>query len=95
MSELNALRHLALGYFHEDYDLDYPTPMDVIVGFKNNEPNEVGALISEIRNVLDRQMSEKEMHDTWIIKLHASYDPVKDGRLYRQWFEDIIRLLSE
>ena len=90
----HQLIHLAQAYFHQDYDLEAPTPLDVLRSFQEGEsPGAVAELISDIESMLASSMNEGEMRDLWIKEYGASYDPLTDGMEYRRWFADILRVL--
>jgi hypothetical protein len=90
----HQLKHLAQAYFHQDFDLDAPTPLDVVRLFVGGEPPAaVDELASDIESVLDSPMSDMEMRALWIDEYDASYDPLTDGIEYRRWFADILGVL--
>jgi len=86
--------HLAQAYFHQDFDLEAPTPLDVIRLFRTGEPPAaVDELVSDLESVLDSSMTDREMRELWINEYGASYDPLADGIEYRRWFADILDVL--
>jgi cobalamin biosynthesis Mg chelatase CobN len=96
MSEtLRQLPHLARAYFHQDYDLEAPTPLAVVRSFQRGEPPDVVAgLVSDLEEILSSHMSENDLRELWIRKYGASYDPRDDGKSYRDWFAEILRTLT-
>ena len=91
----HQLIHLAQAYFHQDYDLEAPTPLDVVESFRKGEPpGAIAELISDLKSILDSSMSEIEMRDLWVNKYGASYDPLTDAKSYRSWFGDILGVLT-
>jgi len=90
----HQLMHLAQAYFHQDFDLEAPTPLDVIRLFRTGEPPAaVDELVSDLESVLDSSMTDREMRELWINEYGASYDPLADGIEYRRWFADILDVL--
>jgi CdiI immunity protein len=91
----HQLMHLAQAYFHQDFDLDAPTPLDVVHLFAAGEPAAaVIELVSDLESVLSSAMTDKELRELWIDEYGASYDPLVDGSQYRQWFTDILYALG-
>jgi len=89
------LAHLAGAYFHQDYDLDAPTPAGIIGNFLDGEePGALQELTAEIRSILDSGMTESLLDDLWITTLHASYEPAKDGLTYRAWLKTVLNTLE-
>jgi CdiI immunity protein len=87
--------HLAQAYFHQDFYLDAPTPLDVVHLFAAGEPAAaVNELVSDLESVLSSSMTDKEMRELWIDEYGASYDPLEDGIEIRQWFTDILYVLA-
>jgi hypothetical protein len=91
----HQLMHLARAYFHQDYDLEAPTPLEVVKLFVSAEPSAaVIELESDLREVLSLSMSEARMRSLWIDEYSASYDPASEGVQYRQWFSNILAILT-
>ena len=91
----HQLMHLAQAYFHQDFDLEAATPLDVVRLFASGEPSAaVDELKSDVKSVLDSSMTEREMRELWIVEYGASYDPLADGIEYRRWFADILDVLA-
>lgn len=82
------LRHLAEAYFHQDYQLEFSGPDDVLIAFRNGEGRAAtSALASEIDAVLSSPATESELGNLWVREFGAAYDPVIDGgTTYRTWF---------
>lgn len=90
------LAYLGRAYFHQDYELDFPGPAELITGFRQNEsPHVVGELVADIDSLLSSEMSDADIGELWVDELHASYDPAADQIGYRQWFTTVRRLLTE
>jgi hypothetical protein len=91
----HQLRHLALAYFHQDFDLEASTPLGVVSLFVSGESSAVvQELASEIRSVLASSLTDTEIREIWINKYGASYDPMADGIEYRRWFAEILEILN-
>jgi len=90
----HQLMHLAQAYFHQDFDMEAPTPLDTVHLFVDGEPAAaVEELVSDLRSVLNSSMSDAEMREIWINDYGASHDPLMDGIDYRRWFSDILETL--
>jgi hypothetical protein len=92
----DQLAHLGGAYFHQDWDLEYAKPNDVIEAFmREEEPGAVTELASEVASVLASPMDETQIADLWIGECCASYDPVDNGdTTFRGWFANVLRLLQ-
>jgi hypothetical protein len=96
MTTYPQLAHLAGAYFHQDYDLDAPTPPDIIHNFVDGEePGAITELAAEITNILNSDMTDSQIGDLWIRTLHASYEPPKDGLTYRAWLVATLHNIQE
>jgi len=90
-----ALEHFAGAYFHQDWDLDSETPMDVVRLFRSGEPaEETAALIGEIELLL-RTFDEPQIGKMWLDDWGGSYDPRDDGMSYHDWFGQVRAVLRE
>jgi cobalamin biosynthesis Mg chelatase CobN len=99
MTDHDQLAHLARAYFHEDYDLEEATPLEVVRTFQRGEPPDaVAGLISDLEAIreaiLNSHMSENEIRELWIRTYGASYDPRDDGKSYREWFAEALSTLT-
>lgn len=91
----HQLLHLAQAYFHQDFDLEAPTPLSVVRLFRTDEPSAaVNELVSDLESVLDAPMTDSEMRDLWTHEYGASYDPQANEISYRKWFADILEIMS-
>ena len=92
----SPLSTLAGAYFHQDVDLEAPTPDDVVLDYaRGSSPNARDGLVREITALLAEQPSEAELEDLWITRYHASLDPVRSlGMSYRDWFLHVIELVN-
>lgn len=90
----HQLMHLAQAYFHQDFDSEADTPLEIVRLFSSNEPPAaVEELISDLESLLHSSMTDREMHELWVREYGASYDPLSDGIEYRRWFADILDIL--
>lgn len=93
--ERPQLMHLAQAYFHQDFDLEAATPLDVVRLFASGEPRaSVDELKSDLESILDSTMTDREIRELWVVEYGASYDPLADGIGYRRWFCDILDILA-
>jgi hypothetical protein len=89
------LAYLASAYFHQDYDLDAPTPAGIIASFLDGEePAAATELAEEITSILGSDMTETQIGALWATELHASYEPAKDGLTYRAWLTTVLSALK-
>lgn len=90
-----SITHLAQAYFHQDYDLESGTPIQVLESFRRDEPaEEVDSLRRAIEEVRASGKSEDELAALWISQARASYDPRDDGIEMSRWFEIITEALA-
>lgn len=89
-----VLEYLARAYFHQDYDVDFGEPDEVLIGFQSLESREnILAMLADVRKVLDSGMSELEIGELWSGTWRSSYTPSREGRTYRQWLEHILQVV--
>ncbi|MEU6882925.1 contact-dependent growth inhibition system immunity protein [Streptomyces sp. NPDC046712] len=87
--------YLAGAYFHQDYDLESGTPVQVVESFRRDESEErVDILRRAIEGVLAAGMSENELAALWIDQAGASYDPRDDGLEVSRWFLMVTEALA-
>ena len=90
------LTYLAGAYFHQDYDLEAPTPAGIIANFaESEEPGVIRELAAEITSILDSDMTEGQIADLWLTTLRASYEPDREGLTYRAWLATVLAALEE
>ncbi|QEO14967.1 hypothetical protein FLP10_11465 [Agromyces intestinalis] len=90
------LVYLARAYFHQDYDLEAPTPIDVVHTFRDDEPPaDVELLKEELRSVVASHPSEDELALLWLKEADAAYDPRDDGLTMTEWFRQMLGALSQ
>jgi len=92
----DALRLFAVSAFHQDYDLDSPTPDDAVLQFiGRSSEGTMARLLVLVEELLASTRTEDEFDDLWINQLHANYDPRDDGLTYREWFAHVRDLLTQ
>src|SRR3954463_3270654 len=81
----DALRRFAVTVFHQDYDLDAPTPDDSVLGYvARASADTLSDVVARIDALLASSLDEEQIDDLWVNKLHANYDPRDDGLTYRE-----------
>ena len=93
---MSELEYLARAYFHQDFDLDAPTAIDLVREFRQGETPEIsGQLAREVEELLQTG-DESAMRHEWINELGAYYEPDRrSGLTYREWFEKVLEVLRE
>ncbi|MEV8047234.1 contact-dependent growth inhibition system immunity protein [Streptomyces griseoluteus] len=67
------LKDLAMAYFHQDYDLEYETPIEAVNDYKEvHPPDSVNALREAIRGLLDAGTSAQKLAELWVDDGYAS-----------------------
>ncbi|MER7309998.1 hypothetical protein E5082_31870 [Streptomyces griseoluteus] len=90
-----TLKNLAGAYFHQDYDLEYETPIEAVNDYKEvNPPDSVNALREAIRSLLDTSTSEQKLAELWLDDGNAYYDPRDDGITMTDWFRTMLNALN-
>ncbi|WP_374118871.1 contact-dependent growth inhibition system immunity protein [Allokutzneria sp. A3M-2-11 16] len=94
MIQGDPIAYLAQGYFHQDYDLEAETPIQVVAEFRRSEPVAVvDSLRVAVRRVLIEAKSHDELIAVWLERAQASYDPRDDGIEICDWFRMVERAL--
>jgi len=90
-----AMRQFGQAYFHQDFDLDAPTPVGVVRRYAHRASRarreELGQEIESALGTLDAAGLE----NLWLDQCEAEYDPAEDGLTYREWFEKVLEVLRE
>lgn len=90
----DSIKYLARTYFHQDYDIEAPTPLGVVRTFPELEvPATVKELADEVRELL-RDSDDEAMRALWLDTYGAQYDPRDDGMTYREWFTRVLEILE-
>ena len=73
MTDFPQLAYLAQTYFHQEYDLETSTAARVIGSYIADEPPDaIRELATEIKTMLDSEMTESQISNLWITTWHAS-----------------------
>jgi hypothetical protein len=91
---VEQLRYLARTYFHQDYDIESPTPLGVLAAFRQGEtPESVAELRGEIEGLLSRDLDEEALGNIWLKKCGSMYNPTYDGTTFHNWFSSMLSAL--
>ncbi len=94
--EGSLLNYLGLCYFHQDYDLDAPTPAGVVRLFAEEGSMQYAQrLIDELRPLIESDLSESMARHMWLHDADAMYEPDRDGKTYIEWFKEIVAIVDE
>lgn len=89
------LHLLALGYFHQDYDLEAETPLGVVEVYLDDATSgDATALRRDLQKLLAEGVSEQDRADAWLRSARASYNPRRDGLTFREWFATIVERID-
>ncbi|MFJ5273779.1 contact-dependent growth inhibition system immunity protein [Streptomyces sp. NPDC088358] len=90
-----TLENLTSAYFHQDYDLEYDTPIEAVNDYREvNPPDSVNALREAIRSLLDAGTSEQKLAELWLEEGNAYYDPRDDSMTMTDWFRTMLQALD-
>ncbi|MFD6177613.1 MULTISPECIES: contact-dependent growth inhibition system immunity protein [unclassified Isoptericola] len=85
---------MARTYFHQDYDVEAPTPLGVVEVFRSDE---AAATVQELRSDIEAALSansdEDALEDLWLRQCGSMYDPTVDGVSFRDWFTSMLSVL--
>ncbi|PJI85528.1 contact-dependent growth inhibition system immunity protein [Luteimicrobium subarcticum] len=92
---MGRLGYLGQNYFHQDWDLWGPTPTNVLERFRRQETESlVEATRDEVASILSSHPDGEALEALWD-GTGAAWDPVlARWGTYREWFEEIRRVLS-
>jgi hypothetical protein len=94
MSEYEALDYF-LGYFHQDWDLDYDhDPWGAVLDFARSDPETAVKLRTEIADILASGDSEAQIRALVDVS-GVGYAPDRDGWTYRDWLAEVSRKTEE
>ncbi|MEV5433397.1 contact-dependent growth inhibition system immunity protein [Streptomyces sp. NPDC052701] len=86
---------LAQAYFHQDYDLEYDSPIQALVDYREvHDEKTVSALREALQDLIDSGISEEELAALWLEEGLASYDPRADGISMSDWFRKMVDVLT-
>ena len=89
------LQHLAQAYFHQDYDLEFSSPDEVVAAYVEGEGLiAVRGLGIEIDRLLSAPVDEVGLADLWVKKFGAAFDPAAHGQTYGAWFAHVRDILE-
>ncbi|MGK3200665.1 contact-dependent growth inhibition system immunity protein [Amycolatopsis sp. MEPSY49] len=89
----DALLELA-EQFHQDYDLDADTPLDLIDDVYGGLDDEKQAIVAELDALFAAGMDDVVAHRIWLVEGWASYDPARDGLTCLEWLKQVKDHLS-
>jgi hypothetical protein len=84
-------------YFHEDWMLDDASTLHVAQRFRaetEGQPDFRLRVVAEIRELLDRPLSEEELHSYLLDEYDIVYDPWDDHLTTRAWLTSIARAID-
>jgi contact-dependent growth inhibition (CDI) system CdiI-like immunity protein len=91
--DLRDLRRLFSAYLHEDFDDEFGTPEAAVLAFKEQSREQgLSKATDELRELLDRGLSEDELKDVLKWGLGSGYIP-PDGAI-SVWLQEILRTLE-
>lgn len=75
-----TLLYLAETYFHQDWDLNAPTPVGVLEEFSRSETAEtVASLRSDVEAILADDLTEDQLRNLWLRQGRSDWDPTRHG----------------
>jgi len=81
-------------YFNQDWQIDQNSPPENVRRFVENEPDSVSGARAELDLLLTSRMTEEELHELIVRRLHSFYDPTLLGTPMRAWLEEVRKSLS-
>ncbi len=94
--EKSLLKYLGSCYFHQDYDLEAPTPAALVRRFAGEESvDQAQQLIDELRPLIESDLSESMARHMWLHDADAMYEPDRDGKTYIEWFKEIVAIVDQ
>jgi hypothetical protein len=93
---MDTLFYLAETYFHQDWDLNAPTPLGVVEAFRDREADgTVQGLRSDLEGLLAADPTEDSLRVLWLKRGRADWNPTTDGwENFRAMFDamfDVVR----
>lgn len=96
MPRYYALQDFFATYFHQDWDLDDPTTLDVVRRYCRESNSEaVGRVVDDIRDLFGQKLDENELHSLVLREYSISYDPWGDELRMREWLHQVLDILLE
>ncbi|MFI7121807.1 contact-dependent growth inhibition system immunity protein [Amycolatopsis sp. NPDC049868] len=95
--EVSVLEYLVRCYFHEDYDREGESPIDVVKKFADEEPSGFSReLLSELESLKHKGLTEEGARRLWLEQCGAMYEPDRKGGIsYLQWFEQMRNVVKQ
>jgi hypothetical protein len=86
-----AVQELFLNYFHEDWQLDAASRLDVVTEFLAvaSAPL-IDSVIIELRALVQEPIAEDEFHQMIDRDYWLSYDPTREHMTMRAWLTDLL-----
>ncbi|MEV5432706.1 contact-dependent growth inhibition system immunity protein [Streptomyces sp. NPDC052701] len=89
------ITRLARAYFHQDYDLEYDSPIQALEDYREVHDEEtVSATREALQDLIDSGVSEEELAALWLEEGLAYYDPRDDGISVSDWFRKMVDALT-
>jgi contact-dependent growth inhibition (CDI) system CdiI-like immunity protein len=94
-ARLYALQEFMVTYFHQDWMYDDATTADVAHRFgREAEPEFRAKVMADIRDLLNRPLSEEELHGYLLKEYSVAYDPWRDEISTREWLEGLLQQIG-
>jgi hypothetical protein len=86
-----AVQELFLNYFHEDWQLDADSRLDVVTELLAvaSKPL-INSVITELRELVREPMTDDEFHEMIDRDYWLSYDPTREHVTMRAWLTDLL-----
>ena len=92
---LYAFQDFLLAWFHQDWQLDASSRKEVVAEFiATSHPAAVRDVAGDLRELLNRQLSEQQLHDEVLTEYSLSYDPWRDEISMKEWLTGLLRELE-
>ncbi|MCF2860460.1 hypothetical protein L1286_23640 [Pseudoalteromonas sp. SMS1] len=88
----DPLEYFFEGYFHQDWDLDFPTPIKGVEYFKSMESEANCLLVSQ---ELKKLIQESELPINFIYHYGANFTPEADRMTTKEWLIAAVSILEK
>jgi len=86
-----AIQDFFLGYFHEDWQLDADSRLEVANQFLSGSKRiQIDNVITELRELVQEPMSDDEFHEMIDRDYWLSYDPARENVTMRDWLKGLL-----
>jgi CdiI immunity protein len=86
MTNLDALRLFCEAYLHQDWEDEYPSVWDALAAFATDEGEKTAAaLADDVKNVIQRQLSEEDLRALLVDDWGMGYWPPGDSLSFAEW----------